>query len=154
MSPDRLVPDLISGFVAGNVVPIRYPGAVRPWQHVLDCLEGYQTLIRHVLERGFEGVWNFGPSPEHSRTVAELADIAVAQWGPGASWKASGSPELPEAHLLTLDSSKARTELLWRDRLSFNETVSWTTEWAKRNISGEGARTIALDQIQRFQDLA
>ncbi len=154
VSPDRLMPDLISGFIQGSVVPIRYPAAVRPWQHVLDCLAGYQILIRHVLERGIQGVWNFGPSPEHSRTVAELADTAAAQWGPGASWVASGSLEPPEAHWLTLDSSRARRELMWSDRLGFSEAVSWTTEWAKRHISGESARTIAVDQIQRFQALA
>lgn len=154
VSPDRLMPDLIAGFIAGDTVLIRFPSAVRPWQHVLDCLAGYEILIRHILERGLQGAWNFGPGPEHSRTVAELADTAVALWGPGASWAAPGAPEPPEAHLLTLDSSMARTELLWSERLGFGETVSWTTEWAKRHISGESARAISVDQIERFQSLA
>jgi len=35
---DRLIPDLMRGFSAGEVVNIRNPGAIRPWQHVLEPL--------------------------------------------------------------------------------------------------------------------
>src|SRR5690606_41673756 len=35
-SEDRLVPDLIRSFVAGQPARIRNPAAIRPWQHVLQ----------------------------------------------------------------------------------------------------------------------
>jgi CDP-glucose 4,6-dehydratase len=38
VSPDRLMPDLIAAFATGTPARIRNPRAIRPWQHVLDCL--------------------------------------------------------------------------------------------------------------------
>jgi len=40
-APDRLVPDIVRSFVAGEAARIRNPDAVRPWQHVLEPLSGY-----------------------------------------------------------------------------------------------------------------
>ena len=42
---DRLIPDLISSYSSGLTPKLRAPNSVRPWQHVLDCLNGYLTLV-------------------------------------------------------------------------------------------------------------
>ena len=41
---DRLLPDLLAGLQDGVAPLIRYPDAVRPWQHVLDAVNGYTVL--------------------------------------------------------------------------------------------------------------
>jgi len=38
---DRLIPDMVRAFTAGEVVTIRNPKAVRPWQHLFEALHGY-----------------------------------------------------------------------------------------------------------------
>ena len=40
ISRDRLLPDLIAAYARGQAPRLRFPRAVRPWQHVLDCLNG------------------------------------------------------------------------------------------------------------------
>ena len=49
-SPDRLIPDLIRAWKEGKPVSIRFPEAVRPWQHVLEPLSGYLRVATQLLE--------------------------------------------------------------------------------------------------------
>jgi CDP-glucose 4,6-dehydratase len=46
---DRLVPDCLRAFAAGESVRLRFPRAVRPWQYVLEPLAGYLQLTEHLL---------------------------------------------------------------------------------------------------------
>lgn len=150
VSADRLFPDLLRGFSAGAPVPIRNPRAVRPWQHVLDCLNGYALLLDALLVGDGRGAWNFGPEPDSFRTVAEAADLAALDWGPGASWTGDNGDHPHEAELLTLDATRARTELGWHDRLDFEASVRWTVDWSIRVAAGESARDVTLSQIDAF----
>jgi CDP-glucose 4,6-dehydratase len=154
ISADRLLPDLIRGFAAGEPVGVRNPQAVRPWQHVLDCLHGYLLLADAVAAGRGAGAWNFGPDPSGFRTVAETADRAVVAWGAPASWFAIGGEHLHEAALLTLDPTHARQALGWRDRLTFDEAVDWTVKWRRQVDAGESALDVTLDQIAAFDALA
>ncbi len=153
VSADRLFPDLISAFQKGRPAHLRYPEAVRPWQHVLDCLSGYVKLAEATLSGSAEGAWNFGPEPDAFRTVAEAATTAAGFWGEGASWAAQGGEHLYEADLLTLDASRARDELHWQDHLDFESAVKWTVDWAKHVNSGADPRHISLAQIDKHQEL-
>lgn len=147
---DRLVPDLISAFTAEQPALIRNPSAVRPWQHVLDCLHGYLLLVDHVLKQGMEGEWNFGPDPAGMRTVEELATIAALTWGDGASWQPDDANHPHEAATLTLDASKARDELNWCDRLDFETAVRWTIDWQRQIASGASPLAVTRQQIETY----
>jgi CDP-glucose 4,6-dehydratase len=153
VSADRLLPDLINSFAAGNTPVLRYPGAVRPWQHVLDCLNGYLTLAEALVSGGGEGVWNFGPGRESFVDVAHVADLVAQQWGHGASWTTDTGENPHEANLLALDASKAETELGWRNRLSFTNSVEWTVNWAREVRGGHDARAVTTAQIDAFEAL-
>jgi CDP-glucose 4,6-dehydratase len=153
VSADRLFPDLLRGFAAGVPVQIRNPHAVRPWQHVLDCLNGYLLLADALLAGRGEGAWNFGPDPRSFRTVAAAADRAVAAWGPGAAWTPDTDEHPHEAQLLTLDSSKSRERLGWMDRLGFDEAVDWTVDWDRRVSEGQSPMDVAVAQIDAFDAL-
>lgn len=151
---DRLLPDLMSGFGAGAVVPLRNPQAVRPWQHVLDCLRGYLLLMDRTLANSLPYVeWNFGPGPESFKTVAEVADLAASFWGPGASWENVGGDHPHEAGLLALDAGRARTELGWKDRLNFESAVNWTVTWYREALAGSDPLELTRSQISQFEKL-
>lgn len=151
VSPDRLLPDLLRSFAGGVPADIRYPGAVRPWQHVLDCLNGYLLLVDSMVKSGQGGEWNFGPGPENFIPVGELADLAADIFGPGAIWTTDGSIQPHEANLLALDASKANAQLAWRDKLDFDSSVRWTVDWQKAVSSGKSAREITSRQIAEFE---
>jgi len=149
---DRLVPDLVRAFTAKAPVTIRYPDAVRPWQHVLDPLCGYLLLAQALWRDGkrFAEAWNFGPDDNDACRVATVVERAVVQWGPGAAWKKDEAVHPHEAGLLRLDSSKARTRLNWHPRWHVGEALRHTMEWYKRYAAGSDMRAFSLDQIARY----
>ncbi len=151
-NPDRLFPDLMRGFASNRCVELRYPRAVRPWQHVLDCLNGYLTLVEHLLDATIPGgAWNFGPDSASMRTVAEAASLAAAEWGPAASWVEAPGDHPYEASVLSLDASKARSKLGWQNFLTFEESVAWTVAWTHLVMSGATPLETTLEQIRAFE---
>jgi CDP-glucose 4,6-dehydratase len=150
---DRLIPDLVNAFTNGRQAHLRYPNSIRPWQHVADCLSGYITLSDAILARGVTGEWNFGPKIDTDAKVSKVADLAALAWGGNASWKIDSVPQLHETGYLLLDSSKARRELSWQDKLDFERTIEWTFDFYKHVVSGENARDILDQQIKTFLSL-
>ncbi|MET4703231.1 CDP-glucose 4,6-dehydratase [Frigoribacterium sp. UYMn621] len=153
VSPDRLLPDLLNSYSQGDPASLRYPLAVRPWQHVLDCLNGYLALSDALLAGSGRGEWNFGPGDESFVPVGEVADITARLWGDGASWNAPGGEYLHEANLLALDSAKAIQQLGWSNRLLFPRSVEWTIDWYRAVADGHDARDVSAAQIRAFGEL-
>jgi CDP-glucose 4,6-dehydratase len=150
---DRLIPDLVNAFASGTPASIRYPNSIRPWQHVADCLAGYLALSDAMLASGVTGEWNFGPAIDTDTKVSKVADLAALAWGEGASWKLDTDPQLHEAGYLLLDSSKARQELNWQDKLDFEETINWTVHFYKASMGGQDPRNLLEQQIKAFSRL-
>lgn len=152
---DRLVPDLIRGFLESKPVLIRRPGAIRPWQHVLEPLSGYLELAELAWANPGQanGAWNFGPDAVDERPVEWLADRMVNLWGNSAGWTRDSAEHPEEAAFLNLDSSKARQQLGWSPRLALEETLEWVVSWHRRAHQGVDARTLTHDQIAAYQEL-
>ncbi|HEX8534125.1 MAG TPA: CDP-glucose 4,6-dehydratase [Allosphingosinicella sp.] len=149
---DRLVPDLVRAFEAGEAPVIRSPGAVRPWQHVLEALHGYVQIAERLLagQERFAEAWNFGPTEEDARPVAWIVDRMAAAWGVESGWR-DWQGEIPhEAGLLKLDCSKARAELGWRPRLSLEQAIDYIVTWHKAVAGGESALEVSRRQIRDF----
>ena len=126
---DRIVPDIIRDFSAGHQIELRYPRAIRPWQHVLDCLHGYLKLVDSMLATGTTGEWNFGPIESEKHSVSDLAEEFAKHWALENAWIESEKDHLDEAGYLLLNSDKARSFLNWHDLLDFSTTVKWTNDW-------------------------
>lgn len=148
---DRLFPDLISSYSSGLVPSLRAPNSVRPWQHVLDCLNGYLMLVDALILNNADGAWNFGPDENQSKTVAEVANIAGAIWGVEKNWERDLGNHPHEASMLMLNSNKARNELGWSDKLMFEESVQWTTNWYKSVNAGSDPLVETLKNIREFE---
>jgi CDP-glucose 4,6-dehydratase len=141
---DRLVPDLLRAFERGVPARIRRPDAVRPWQHVVDPIAGYVRLAQALYEdpERFSGAWNFGPPADRELQVAELADMAAAAWGRGASWTPAAGSHPPEREVLRLDSAKAARELQWSARVPLDAAVAATIEWYRKRTLGADMRAL------------
>ena len=155
---DRIVPDAIRAFRHGQVLCVRNPGAIRPWQHVLEPLSGYLALARALIERGreFSSAWNFGPEDSAAATVTQLVELLSDAWG-GARWCVQPVANGPaEARTLRLNTSKARTQLGWRPQLSLREAVDLTVEWYRAALAARGPRLydLGVEQIQRYSRIA
>ena len=154
VSRDRLLPDVIKSFAGLSMAEIRNPDAVRPWQHVLDCLNGYLQLIDAVSQQGARGAWNFGPDAESCKSVGEVVDLAAAIWGSSANWNHKPDENAPlEDSFLFLDSSKAQKNLGWENKLSLIEAVRETIDWEKQVMQSESALEVSQRAVREFLGL-
>ena len=146
---DRLIPDLVRGAMKGSSVPIRYPRATRPWQHVLDPVRGYLMLAERLAHepRRYGGAWNFGPEAEGSIPVADVAERFAKALDRGARWHVAEDASLHEAATLALDSTKAREDLGWRPRWTIAEAIARTADAYRVALDRGDFRTAMLDQI-------
>ncbi|RBO53785.1 CDP-glucose 4,6-dehydratase [Rhodovulum sp. BSW8] len=153
-SADRLVPDIVRALMADTPPEIRNPGATRPWQHVLDCLDGYLTFVQALAEgRALPEALNFGPAPgTPAVTVAELAEGLYAALGrpPTLGTPAERGPH--EMAHLAIDAGLAARTLGWRPRLSGAETLDLTARWYAGFLAGEDAARLTDQQIDQYQD--
>jgi len=155
VSKDRLFPDLLNAYLSGQAPVLRYPGAVRPWQHVLDCLNGYLKLSDALLKGNGQGEWNFGPETSSFVNVGDVATYVREIIGESApSWTTTGEPQPHEANLLALDARKAELELNWRNNLSFKESLKWTVDWQVAVNGGESATDVCRRQLQNFTQVS
>ena len=154
-SEDRLVPDLIRGFLSGEPVRIRRPQAIRPWQHVLEPLRGYLQLAERLLagDTEFAAGFNFGPREDDAWSVERIATKLADRWGGGARWISDTDPGVHEAAYLRLDSSKARTRLQWHPRLTIEPALEWTAEWYGAFARGADMQAFTMQQIAAYERL-
>lgn len=151
---DRLVPDFIRALEQGTPVALRYPQAVRPWQHVLEPLGGYLTYAQ-ALADGAElpEALNFGPDAQDFATVAELAEELGRGSGLNRTWAQAPGTWEAEAPMLTLDSALAGEVLGWRPCLDRAQTIDWTVSWYNAHRTGAHMRDFTLRQIAAYEEL-
>jgi CDP-glucose 4,6-dehydratase len=152
---DRLIPDLVRSFSAGNVVTIRNPDAVRPWQHVFEALHGYLLLLEKMGSDSieFSQAWNFGPADEDAREVAWIVEKFVSSWGE-ANWQVESDVEnLHEAHYLRLNCSKARQDLSWKPVVELELALNWIANWYRSYYEGDDMVGFSHRQIEEFQGM-
>lgn len=151
-SEDRLIPDLLNKISANQLVHIRSPKAVRPWQHVLEPLLGYMILAERMFEgkTEFATSWNFGPENTDNRTVGEICDLLTTKLGKG-EWRIVETDEnLKEAGLLKLDITKAKSKLDWKPKWSLEEALDRIVEWHQAYIKGVDLVELTNYQIRTY----
>lgn len=152
VSRDRLLPDLLAAYGDGRAPVLRYPKAVRPWQHVLCLCHGYLTLLAEITRgnRAVSDAWNFGPDRADCVTVEEMLKRMAQHW---SSLKVEVVPSIQhEAKLLMLDSAKARSALAWQPAWTLAETLAETTGWYRGYYEDpSAARAITLRQIDTYR---
>ncbi|HEY4935374.1 MAG TPA: CDP-glucose 4,6-dehydratase [Puia sp.] len=148
---DRIVPDIISALQNNEPVIVRNPQSVRPWQHVLEPLHAYLLLGQKLFENPgvFHNEYNFGPEPSDCLPVETMVQEAIKVWQAG-TYKILKEKEGPhEAGLLTLDISRAKTDLHWRPVYNAVEAMDKTISWYKA-CTGENALELIEENIETF----
>jgi CDP-glucose 4,6-dehydratase len=154
-SEDRLIPDCVRALESGRSVNLRYPDAVRPWQHVLEPLSGYLTLAQALVRapQKTPRAVNFGPDPASFRTVREVVDAFAARFAGKPGWVRDPAPQPQESQALTLSSRLAGQTLGWYPRLDIHESLSWTADWYLAHSAGENMLAFSEAQIARYREL-
>ena len=148
---DRLIPDFLRAIDNREILKIRSPNSLRPWQHVLEPLSGYLMLAEKLYDQGelFADAWNFGPRDEDAKSVGWIVDQLCAR-NPGSSWKADAKKQPHEAVLLKLDSSKAKANLDWSPRWDLETALDKTVVWHKAWRNNEDMEKLTSMQILEY----
>jgi CDP-glucose 4,6-dehydratase len=147
---DRIIPDIVRSLNANQDVEVRNPNAIRPWQHVLDCLNGYIMFSDSLLAGNSHVSLNIGPDEESFVSVAEVSHRVATNLGVNSDWKLSKSNEPHEAGLLALDATLAKESLGWHGKLGFEDAIKWTTDWYQAVNRGNDAKETSISQIEEF----
>jgi CDP-glucose 4,6-dehydratase len=146
---------MVRALVANQPVAIRYPNASRPWQHVLQALDGYLTLAARLLtsdDPQFCSGWNIGPLPGDELAVRDLVEHFLRQWGAGSWRDASDRANVREANTLRLNIDKAMWRLGWQPRWSLKETLQHTVEWYRRYYQDSSdMQQLCIEQIAAYE---
>ena len=148
---DRIIPDCINSLEAGKKISIRNPQAIRPWQHVLEPLNGYLLLAKAMWDNPAaycEG-WNFGPQAESISTVWDVASKVIKHYGKGELEDSSDPTAVHEANMLMLDISKALFKLKWKPRMNLDQCIEMTVDWYKR-YKNEDVYDLCVKQIEKY----
>lgn len=149
---DRLVPDFFRSIVLGERLKIRRPLAIRPWQHVLEPLNGYLLLCEKLYNSGpeFADAWNFGPDDSDAKNVEWLAKTLCEFWGNGASYLIDDELKPHEANYLKLDCSKAKSMLGWYPKWNIETALKSIVEWNKSYLNKSDMMKVSISQIKKY----
>lgn len=157
---DRIVPDCMNAWFAGESVEIRSPESTRPWQHVLEPISGYLNLGQKLSEDdSLHGEsFNFGPKSEHSHTVKVLLEDLSKHWNftdTSKAYNITDNIRFHEAGLLKLNCDKSLFFLKWVPTLEYKELIAFTSLWYYEFYhNNNGMWDYTLDQIEKYEVLA
>jgi len=154
-SADRLVPDCIKAFLSNNPVLLRFPSAIRPWQHVLEPISGYLILAEKLFNpRGavVSDAYNFGPEKESEIDVNSVAQKLAKLWGNKAKDLQLSEQNHPaESKTLRLNADKAKADLGWVPTWNLDTTLEKTTAWYRNWSNGEDMFDYSCSQINEYK---
>ncbi|HET8574349.1 MAG TPA: CDP-glucose 4,6-dehydratase [Edaphocola sp.] len=131
-SDDRIIPDIYRAIINEETVKLRNPGAIRPWQHVLEPLGVYlevaQTLLTNDPDKLLPA-YNIGPDAKDMLTVETVTRKFIRYYGAGNYEVAEDAKRLHEAGTLLLDNSALQNDLGWQPKYHADEAIRLTAEW-------------------------
>ena len=149
---NRIVPDVIKGIISAEKIKIRNFEFTRPWQHVLEPLNGYLFVAEEISSNNSEDLYsfNFGPNISSNKSVKDLVDKIFSIW-PGQSINVQSSNKFHETKLLNLNIEKSFKLLGWYPRLDFDKTVRKTVNWYRDVHQGADAFEKVLEDIRNYE---
>ena len=149
---DRIIPDCVKSALNNKNIIIRNPFSIRPYQHVLEPLNVYLTIVQKQYENiNYAGYYNVGPDDEDCISTGDLATLFCEKWGNNLKWINKSERDAPhEANFLKLDSTKIKNTFNWKPTWGIDEAVEKTVEWTKVYSNNENIISCTDKQIDEF----
>lgn len=147
----RLIPSILRAVDEGKPVELRNPNQTRPWQSVMDALNGYLSLGRLVYydPDKYSQAWNIGPTKDGIKTVSWIFNQIEKEFG-NLNSSDGDKLDVQETQNLSLDISKSIEKLDWKPLLSCEETVKMVVDFYKKQKNGMSEYDICIEQITYF----
>lgn len=148
-SKDRIIPDCVRALYSNNVMIIRNPDSIRPYQHVLEPLNVYiQLAMMQTENKSFSSAYNVGPDEEDCLKTIDIVKKFSSQSSFVFKIEKDDGPH--EASYLKLDNSKIKKYLGWHPILNIDDAIAWIAEWTNIYINGKDIIEVVDSQIERY----
>lgn len=156
-SENRIVPDIIKSIKYKKKLTIRNPLSTRPWQHVLEPINGYLLLGFKLFKnpKKFSQPWNFGPKGNQVKNVKNLVKD-FNKYMPPFKLKVNFKKvsQFNEAKLLKLNSNKSYKYLKWNCKWTMEQAIYQTALWYKNFLLKKDPITLTKKQIKHYFGLS
>ncbi len=152
---NRILPDLFKALLNKKKLVLRNPNYIRPWLHVLDCLNGYLLSIENIYKSNKTfNTWNFAPPLKNQIKVIDLANLIFSKFRKKNNIKIKNNNYFYESKRLNLNPNKAKNELGWRVILNKKKSVDYIYNWYFGYMNKKNMKKISLEQIKNFYKVA
>lgn len=129
---DRIVTDLINCLKSSQNIYLRNPNSIRPWQYILDSLNGYLLTAQYCTKNKKDEVFNLNSELNNSYTVLDLTNEILDSWGSEINSQIIiEDGEFYETDVLRINSKKANKVLNWEAIYSVSDIAKGIVEWYK-----------------------
>jgi CDP-glucose 4,6-dehydratase len=149
----RLIPDAMRALMNGKAIPMRHPNNMRPWQHVLEPIQGYLLLAARLQsDPGLAEAWNFGPHEKQGITARELVEKLIELWGSGSWFHTDPEFQGKETGLLQLSWHKAANRLGWHPVYNWEEALAEIVAWFKAFQAQADMYEVGLAHLGAYEE--
>lgn len=151
----RLIPTILKSFANNETVNLRHPNQTRPWQSVLDALNGYLTVARLLYSNPlkYSKAFNIGPTVDGIRTVSFVVEKMLEFYKSDLNYQSNSQFNVSESETLGLDIKNSVKELNWEPELSCEEMLFNVVDFYKKQQAGAEEREICFEQVRKFYKL-
>lgn len=151
---DRIIPDCVRAAEKGQIIGVRNPYSVRPYQHVLEPLMVYLMIAQKQYEDiRFAGNYNVGPDECDCVTTGKLVDMFCKEWG-DVRWESQSELNAPhEANFLKLDCNRLKSVFDWKPRWHVEDCIRLICGFNKVRLKGGAVSDEMNREIKEFLEV-
>lgn len=133
---DRIIPDCVRAALNSEDIKVRNPYSIRPYQHVLEPLNIYLTILKEQYQdKKYAGYYNVGPEDKDCIPTGELVSLFCDKWNKEKDaqlkWINESDMGPHEARFLKLDCSKIKSVFGWKPVWDIEKAIEMTVRWSK-----------------------
>ena len=150
-SKDRLIVDILRSIKSKKKLSLRYPNAIRPWQHVIEPLVGYLLLTQKQYEKDIAYLgygWNFGPNKQNFQSVKYIIDFFKKKYD--FKYNLLKSTKFKETKILKLNNNKSKKYLNWSPKWNLEKSLEKILEWESYKKNKVDLSKICEMQIKSY----
>ena len=150
----RLIPSILRSIAAGRPIELRNPHQTRPWQSMMDALNGYLTIGRllHEQPKKYSSQWNIGPTRDGIKDVLWVVDKMKEHYA-NTQYVVGNTFAVTESKTLGLDINKSLQQLDWEPLMSCDKMLYNIVEFYKMQQDGVPELEICKKQIREFFEI-
>jgi CDP-glucose 4,6-dehydratase len=133
-SENRIMTDILNNLKLEKDILLRMPNATRPWQYILDSIDGYLKIAEENYTNRVSEIYNLNSVINNKYNVKKITELMIQKWESKSKIVLETSKTYNEVKNLTINSEKAKEKLGWSASTSIEQTISKIIAWEKHYL--------------------